>query len=306
MLKIIKFLPFIQSIIILTKRISPWGFDGASVYEVLHFFVQRMSQGEVQSRARSISFSFFLALFPAIIFVFSLIPYIPIDHFDDKLMQLLYDLLPPYTYEASKQTIEDIITRQRHGFVSLGFLFTFYISSNGVLSVIEAFNSGSEFKIKGFKLRMKSIWLTLFLSFLILTTIALIITSEVIIYFLTNSIELHSQIPVFLVITGKWILLLMLCFTAISCLYYFGTHKHEQFRFISPGSILTTFLIVITSLAFNYFIANFSQYNKIYGSIGTLIIILVWINFNCLQLIIGYELNTAIKKANRSPSKEIL
>lgn len=305
MRKRIESLPVVQQVISLSKQISPWGFDGASLYEVTKFFICRMMEGEIQGRARSIAFSFFLALFPAVIFLFSLIPFIPVDNLQEKLLTLLQDLMPPYTYEASRQTIEDIITRQRHSFVSLSFLFTLYISSNGVLSMMEAFNSGSEFKINAFRLRLRSVWLTVFLALLIILTIVLIITSEVTIYYLSNSIELHSRFPITAVVAGKWIMLLLLCFTAISCLYYFGSHKHEKFRFISAGSILATFLIVITSWGFNYFIANFGQYNKIYGSIGTLIIILVWINFNCQQLIIGYELNAAISKAKRSKSQEI-
>lgn len=306
MLKKFESLPVVQQVITLSKHISPWGFDKASLYEVTKFFIRRMMEGEIQSRARSIAFSFFLALFPAVIFLFSLIPFIPVDNLQDKLLVLLNDLMPPNTYEASRQTIEDIITRQRHSFVSLGFLFTLYISSNGILSMMEAFNSGSEFKSTAFRMRLRSIWLTVFLSLLIIFTIILIITSEIAIYYLSNSVELHSRFPITAVVAGKWIMLLLLCFTAISCLYYFGSHKHEKFRFISPGSILATFLIVVTSLGFNYFIANFGQYNKIYGSIGTLIIILVWINFNCQQLIIGYELNAAISKAKRSKSQEIV
>jgi membrane protein len=305
MLKKIESLPVVQQLIAVSKNISPWGFDGASLYEVTRFFIRRMMEGEIQSRARSIAFSFFLALFPAVIFLFSLIPFIPIDNFQEKLLALLSDLMPPYTYEASRQTIEDIITRQRHGFVSLGFLLTLYISSNGVLSLIHAFNSGSEFKTTAFKLRLRAIGLTVFLALLIIITIVLIIISEVAIYFLSKSIDLHSSFPIAAVLAGKWLMLILLCFTAISCLYYFGSHKHEKFRFISPGSILTTLLIVITSLGFNYFIAHFGQYNKIYGSIGTVIIILVWINFNCQQLLIGYELNAAISKAKRLKAKEI-
>jgi len=299
-------IPGVQSLLAVTRRITLPGFDGYSLYEVLRFFVRRLLEGEVQTRAHSIAFSFFLALFPALIFLFTLIPYIPVAGFQDKLLMALRDIMPPSTYEEARITIEDIITRQRGGLLSLGFLFALYISSNGIMTIISVFNVRSPHKnVPAFKLRMKSVWLTLYLSFLVLVAIALLILSEYGFYYLREKIELTSRAPLYILAAGKWILLMALCFTAISSLYYFGTSKAARWRFISAGSTLATTLIIATSLGFNYFIENFSQYNKLYGSIGTLIIILVWIDFNCLQLIIGFELNSAIEQA-RLTSKRTL
>lgn len=296
-------LPLIQQLVDLSKKISLPGFDGLSIFDVLTFFFQRLAEGDVQSRARSIAFSFFLALFPAIIFLFTLIPYIPIEGFQDKLLLLIRDLLPPYTYEASRITIEDIIRHQRGGLLSLGFLFTLYICSNGVLSMINVFNETSRHKpVSAYKLRLKAMWLTVYLLILIILAISLLILSEVAVHFLSEKINLTSKAPIYFLLSGKWLLLLALCFTTISSLYYFGTHKHSKWKFISAGSTLATVLIILTTLAFNYFIVNFGQYNKIYGSIGTLVVILIWINFNCLQLIVGYELNASIEHAKHHHS----
>jgi membrane protein len=306
MIKHVKKWALTHRLIAFSRSVSPWGFDGASLYEVSHFFIQRMTQGEIAIRARSIAFSFFLAIFPAIIFLFSLIPFIPVDNLQEELLLLLRDLLPPHTYEASRQTIEDIVTRQRYSLLSLGFIFTLYISSDGVMSMINAFNAGNTSKSHFMGMRLRCIGLTLFLALLILITLVLIIASEVVIYYLSQTMKLTSGIPIAAIVTGKWILLLLLCFTAISCLYYFGSVRHVKYRFISPGSLLATLLIVLTSLAFNFFISNFGQYNKIYGSIGTLIILLLWLDFNCRQLIIGYELNAAIRKANQGRSTLVL
>ena len=110
---------------------------------------------------------------------------------------------------------------------------------------------------------------------------------------------------IILLFIGKWTVLLLLCFSAISLLYYFGPSKHEKVKFISAGSSLATMLIVITTLGFNYFINNFGQYNKIYGSIGTLIVILIWLYINMLVILVGYELNVSIRKARKITSLPI-
>jgi membrane protein len=305
-LRFLKKLPFIRSLIELSKRIRLPGFDGMNVHDVSGFFFMHLMENEVQSRARSIAFSFFLALFPAIIFLFTLIPYVPVAGFQDQLLNLLKDLLPPNTYEASRSTIEDIITHERGGLLSFGILFTLYVASNGFASLINAFNQTHKHKttIAPLRQQLLAVYLTLFFSVLLILAIALLVTSEIALNFLVEQIDLkNNKAPVYFLQAGKWIILLALCFTAVSGLYYFGTAKKIRFRFISAGSILATVLIIITTLAFNYFIIHFGQYNKLYGSIGTLIIILSWIYFNCLQLIVGYELNAAIDSAKRHHTK---
>jgi len=305
-LKKIKSLPVVHSVIELSKKIRLPGFDGMNVHDVSGFFFIHLMENEVQSRARSIAFSFFLALFPAIIFLFTLIPYVPVEGFQDQLLSLLKDLMPPNTYEESRSTIEDIIKHERGGLLSFGILFTLYVASNGFSSLINAFNQTHKNKttIAPLRQRLLAIGLSLFFSVLVILAIALLISSEIVLNFLLEQIDLkNNKAPVYLLLTGKWIILVALCFTAVSSLYYFGTAKKIRFRFISAGSTLATVLIIITTLAFNYFIIHFGQYNKLYGSIGTLIIILSWMYFNCLQLIVGYELNAAIDSAKRHHTK---
>jgi membrane protein len=299
-------IPGVQTLLALSQRITLPGFDGYSLYEVLRFFVRRLLEGEVQTRAHSIAFSFFLALFPALIFLFTLIPYIPVEGFQDRLMLTLRGVMPPNTYEASRSTIEDIVTRPRSGLLSLGLLFALYISSGGVLTLISVFNARSHHKSpSAWRLRVKSVWLTLYLVLLFLVAVGLLILSEFAFFYLREKVELTSRAPLFLLAAGKWLLLVALCLTAISSLYFFGTHKLSRWRFISAGSTLATILIIVTSLGFNYFIEHFSQYNKLYGSIGTLIVILLWIDFNCLQLIIGFELNASIEQARLKSRKTL-
>lgn len=283
------------------KRISLPGFEGLPLYDVARFFFLRLKESEIKTRARAIAFSFFMALFPATIFIFTLIPYIPIESFPDELLSLIANFLPSSTYQAAKETIEDIVKHQRGGLLSFGFIFAVYFSADGILAVMTWFNRSFHGKEQRspWKLRILAIGLTVLLSILVFLALALIITTEVIYTYLSHKEILVSILQLSMLTIGKWIILLALCFTAISLLYFYGPSKHEKLKFITAGSSLATLLIIITSLSFNYFLNNFNQYNKIYGSIGTLLIILIWIYINSFVLLVGYELNVSIRKAKK-------
>lgn len=291
----------LKPLIVLSQHVRLPGFEGLPLYDVLSFFFKRLSEGELQTRARSLAFSFFLAIFPAIIFIFTLIPYIPIPSFPDKLLLLISEFLPASTFEAVKETIEDIIRHQRGGLLSFGFLFALFVSAEGVMNVMTWFNRSFHGKEQrsAWRVRLMAIGLTITLAIFIFLAIGLILTTEFIYFYLESKHILVNFMQLLFLTAGKWIILLMLSFSAISLLYYYGPSKHEKLRFISAGSSLATLLIVLTSLGFNYFITNFGQYNKLYGSIGTLIIILIWLYINSLVLLVGYELNVAIRKARK-------
>jgi len=196
-----------------------------------------------------------------------------------------------------------------------GFILALFVSTNGVLALIEGFNKTiMHEKRKGWNQRLVALYLTILLATLLIIAILLIIITEVILHYFNNHILNLNQNSVYLLLAGKYLILILLCFTAISSLYFFGpSGGSKKWHFFSPGSILATILIAVTSIAiliavtsiaFNFFILNFGQYNKIYGSIGTLIVILIYLNFNCIQLLIGFELNNAIEKAKFKPNTE--
>jgi membrane protein len=277
------------------------GFDGLSMHDVAVFFIQGIRKGGITTRASAIAFNFFLALFPAIIFFFNLIPYVPIDNFQEELLKNISDLLPHNAYQATKSTIEDIILHQRGGLLSIGFLFALYFSTNGIDSMIDAFNRTyhSMESRTWWQQRAISLFLTLTLAFLFIIATALIIFSEAGLNYLIELDYIQKDIVYYMIQAGKWIIVLFLLLTAISFLYFFGPSQKKTWRFISPGSLLATFLILLASLGFSFFANNFGQYNKLYGSIGTLIVILLWIYLNSLVLLIGFELNASIKKARK-------
>ena len=284
----------------LSQKIKPLGFSGLSIYDVAIFFWKGLMEGAITTRASSLAFNFFLAFFPSIIVFFTLIPYIPIKGLQETLMELLGTVLPPSTNEITFQTLEDIINNPRGGLLSIGFILALYFSTNGINSLIEAFNSSYHIReIRPLiQQRILSLGLTLLLSVMLVIAIGLIIFGTVVVNYLVSA-EIITTSAADLIIYGKWMVMLAMLFFGISILFHLGPALKSKWKLFSPGSIFATIFIIITSIGFNYYIQNFSQYNKIYGSIGTLMIILLWMYFNSIILLTGFELNASISNAKK-------
>ena len=283
------------------KKIKPIGFAGLNLYDVAIFFVKGLQEGAITTRASSLAFNFFLAFFPSIIVFFTLIPYIPIIGFQETLMEILFNILPPSTNNATFNTLDDIINNQRGGLLSIGFILALYFSTNGMSSLIQAFNSSYHIRENEsiIKHQLLSILLTVVISALVFLTIILIIFGKTTITYLVDFQLINQNKIVFLNI-AKWIVLIFMLFIGITTIFNIGPAIKSKIKIFSPGAILATLFIILTSIVFSYYIDNFSQYNKIYGSIGTLIIILLWIYFNAIFLLIGFELNASILNAKKN------
>jgi membrane protein len=298
----------ISSAVGLSKRIIIPGFDGLPLYDVVTFFLRGINKSSLTTRASALAFHFFLAIFPALIFLFTLIPYIPIDNFQDQLLHLLADILPHNAYESVKQTIEDMVTRQRGGLLSFGFVLTIYFATNGFNSMINAFNQSFHIEEtrSGFMQFIISLALVFIVTTLLFIAITLIIFSGMTLDYLVDLGFLEGSFQLFLLQSGKWLVILALLFFSFSFVYYIGPSQKSKFRFISAGSTLATLLSIITSLGFAYYVNNFGQYNKLYGSIGTIIVIMLWMQFNAFILLIGFELNAGIKNAKKSKADSVI
>jgi len=283
------------------KKIKPLGFTGLSLYDVSVFFIKGLQEGAITTRASSLAFNFFLAFFPSIIVFFTLIPYIPIDGFQQTLMEIISNVLPPSTNSATFSTLEDIINNQRGGLLSIGFILALYFSTNGMSSLIQAFNSSYHIRENEsiIKHQMLSILLTIVISALVFLTIILIIFGKASIIYMIDY-QLINENKLVLLNAAKWVILIFMLFLGITTIFNLGPAIKSQIKIFSPGAILATLFIILTSIVFSYYIDNFSQYNKIYGSIGTLIIILLWIYFNAIFLLIGFELNASIFNAKKN------
>lgn len=280
-----------------SQRIVLPGFQGLSLYLVTKFFFKGIQNGTLNMRASALSFSFFLALFPSIIFLFTLIPYIPIDNFQDYLFNLLQKVMPESAFEATEETISDIISNQRGGLLSFGFITALYFSTNGFHAMINAFNEtyhDIETR-KPLQQRLASFYM-LFLTILLLSvSIALLIFGE---FGLKQLV--HNNTGLYYVLSFlKWLILAVLCYSIISFNYYLGPKRKQGWHFFSAGSMLATIFIILATIGFTYYVNNFGNYNKLYGSIGTLIVIMMLIYINSLILLLGFDLNASIQSAKK-------
>ena len=284
----------------LSKKIKLNSFYNLSLYDILFFFYKGVKQGAITTRASSLAFNFFLAFFPSIIVLFTLIPYIPIVDLQDTLMELITTILPPHTKEITFATIYDIINNPRSGLLSIGFVLTIFFATNGVNSLIEAFNSSYHINESRsiIQQRLLSLGITFLLSCILMITILLIMFSKTVVNYLITT-EIIENKSIEYILFGKWMVIIIMLFVGISIIYHFGPTIKKKFKLFTPGSIISTCLIIVTSSFFNYYISNFAEYNKVYGSIGTLIIILLWMYINSIILLIGFELNASIFNAKK-------
>lgn len=288
------------------RMISLPFFDNVPLYDVAIFFWKGIVDGSITTRASAIAFNFILAIFPAIIFVFTLIPYIPVENFQQQLLILIESVLPQNAFLAIRGTIEDIVTQPRGGLLSFGFIAAFFFATNGIVSVISAFNA----TIHAIETRswinqhLVALALAVIITLLTAISIAMITFSQTLLNILVAKGLLHMDLTYYLLQGGRWLITCALFFFSYAFLFYYAPARKTKFRFISPGGTLTTLLTIIASLVFSYYINNFGEYNTLYGSIGTLVVVMMSIYFNALMLLIGFELNVSIWSA-RTRNQEL-
>ena len=301
-----KLIYFWERVLLKAKRVSFPGFDGMPFYNVMVFFWRSIVDGSLTTRASAISFSFFMALFPAIIFMFTLIPYIPIDNFQNELFLLIQDMVPEAAFLAIEETVLDILTQQRGDLLSLGFFMALIFSTNGLASMMSAFDASLHTFERRTWISQHLIALALLaiLSVLITVAIGLITSGQYFINYMVTNGYLKDHFTIYTLSIGKWLVIMILFFMANSFLYYLAPAKKTKWRFISAGSTLSTFLCVATFVGFSYYINRFGQYNKLYGSIGTLLVIMLLMYLLSLILLIGFELNASINEAVKHSRRE--
>jgi membrane protein len=275
------------------------GFEGNSIHAVYPLFVHGIRRGSITTRASSIAFQVFLASLPTLIFFFSIIPYIPIKSFGRELMDLLWMVIPEKAFFSIQQNIDLLIVKRR-GLPLMGFAIAMFFAVNAVNVVIQAFNTSAHMvESRTWWQRMYvAVLLVLLITSMIVASVSLIAAEEKFIHtlnhFSSNRFSMNSAIFKL----GKWLAITALIFCGISFVYYLGPARHNHWRFASPGSWFATILTLLASLGFSYFANHYAPFNEIYGSIGTLMAILIWLNFNSLAMLLGFELNASIKQAS--------
>ena len=290
-----------QKVRIFLESFSLPGFQKISAFYVIMFFIRGFQTGTLVTRASSIAFNFLLATLPSMIFLFTLIPFIPIPNFQTELLTIFENVLPSNAFVLIESTLIEVITKRSGGLLFFMFITTVIFSTNGIHAVINAFNvSTHEFKIRSWFSQRITSFLLLFVIFVLLSSsIIIILLGKIVLNELVNLNIIEMNFTFYLLSIAKWIVFISLIFFSISVLYYQIPADKKEWRFLTPGSMVATFLFVISSLGFSFYVNNFGQYNKLFGSIGTLIVILLWMYFNSISLVIGFELNASIVTANK-------
>ena len=285
------------------------GFEGMPLYDVLEFFFRGLFKGVLTYRAAAIAYNFFLALIPFVMFLFTLIPFVTGEHYQIYLLDLLKEVIPSNIYEMVKDTVIEIISRPHQGLLSAGFFMAIYFATNGVDAIIEGFNQSyhTEEKRPWWRQKILAFGLMLILSVLIFISFSLLGFGELSIRLLTKNHLLTSGISVFSLQLLRWFVILFATLLSTSILYYFGQLKRSKsirYRFFSAGSVLSTGLFIVGGIVIKLYFENFSRYNLLYGSIGSLIILLVWIYYNAFIILIGFELDSSIRQSRLESLKK--
>jgi len=283
----------------ISKLVLP-GFDGIPISHVITFVIKGFRKGVLVTRASSIAFNLLIALLPASIFLFTLIPFIPIPNFQEELIKLFENILPSNVFNFLEITIIDIVTHKSGGLLIVMLFATIIFATNGIHAVIHAFVvSAHSFKTRSWLNQRKiSIVLLIIVILMISTSGFLVIFGKLLVNRLVELHFIERNLVIYILIFLKWILIILLLFLAISFLYYLAPAKKTGFKFFSAGSTLATLLFILTSLGFSAYVNNFGPYNKLYGSIGTLMVVLIWLYLNSIAILIGFELNVSIKAAH--------
>jgi membrane protein len=296
-------IPILRNFVRLAKRTKlPW-LQGLSLYDLLELYVIGIVEGALSYHASAVAFSFFMALFPFALFILNLIPYIPIEGFQADFLQFVKEGVPPNTYDAIYKIISDILNNSHSGLLSTGFLLSIFLMANGLNGILGGFESSRHVLNKrGFLNQyLVALGMSLLLSLLLLVTVAAIVVFEVFIQKTIIQDVLSDRIP--LIILGRYAFVILMILVTTSILFKFGTKDTEKRAFISIGSVFTTILIILSSYGFGIWVIRFSKYNELYGSIGTLLIMMFYIWINCMILLLGFELNASINKLRMKNSE---
>src|SRR5574343_151025 len=291
-------IPVVKQLVAFGKTIKPKSFEGLSLYDILELYVIGIFKEAFSYRASAVAFSFFMALFPFALFILNLIPYIPLENFQKDLLQFVEEGVPPNTYDAIAQIISDIMNNSHQGLLSSGFVLSILLMTNGINAILGGFEMSEHITLtRGFfRQYFISLAIALSLSLILIITVSAIVISEIIIHKINVSGYVND---VYLVEWSRYgfVVLMILITTAI--LYTFGTKETSKMSFISYGAVFTTILIIISSYIFGVYVEKFARYNELYGSIGTLLVLMFYIWINCMVLLLGFELNATISKLKR-------
>jgi len=294
--RILGSVPVRQSKIALKRIILP-GFGGLSLFQVLQFFLLGLQEGRITTRASAVCFRFILAIPPLLIVFLTLIPFIPIENFQESIMSYLDRAMPGDTFSLVENTLDDLVNKKQETLISVSFLLTLFFSTNAVQALLDGFSHSYNLDNKhGIVLQYaRSFGLLLVFGLTLIVGVVLITVSGPVFQYMQDLNIIGGDIVVFFLELAKWILVIILFEVAISVLYRAG--HSGKWRAINAGASFATLGLIIVSSLFAWYVNNFGNYNKLYGSVGTVLVVMLWLYLNTIVLLLGFEINAGIEKA---------
>jgi membrane protein len=290
-------LPIVETLLDLTKKYSLPGFEGIPIYDVVLFIYNESMKDDIITRANSVAFNFFISLFPSLIFLFTLLPLLPVTaDYITILKTSTEGILPFQAHNYLFTVVEDVASIKRGGLQSVSFLFAIIFSSSGMVTLMYGFHKSYQrvFKKRSYvKNRFVAILLTLLFVILFIISMLMIIFGKPILELILNKTDMLNHTASINQLL-KWVIVTSFLYVGITLIYRYGSAMRRRIKWLNSGAILATSVSIIASVIFAFFINNFGKYNEIYGSIGALLVLLLWIQINALIVLIGFELNASI------------
>jgi len=288
-----------------SRHVRPKFFGGASVYYVAKFLWEGILEGDLGSRSASVSYRTLMAFFPTVIFFLSIIPFLPIENLNTVVLGYLENIMPNMAYLLLESTMEDLVSKKYTTLLSFSIIFGLYYAANTFNAYIIEFNSSPILlkKYGYFTGMLISVILVLFFALFMFVAVFILLVGNYILKELSFNNVISVDLKIFF-IYFKYLVAYLLFVISISVLYYAGDPHKNKFRFFSPGALTASILVIITSAFFAWFVNNFGNYNKLYGSLGAFFVALIWLYFNNIIILLGFELNTSIQRASFNHIKE--
>ncbi len=310
-------IPVVNWLVKLLKTIRLPGFEGLSIYDLSEMYIRGIVQGALSTRASSIAFSLFMALFPLLIFMVTLVPflvsYISIGNanFDTEFLSFLESFLPNATGDYFGEIFQQIKDQKRGGLLSSSFIISIFLMANGVNAIFGGFENSYHVNLERnfFRQYLYALMVGLILSILIIVGFVVFVYFEVyVLGYLKEFLERTSgsvldEDEVIGIQLAKFLFFIILSYFTTAILYYFGTAEGKQAKFFSAGALMTTILFLVTSYLFGVYVEKFARYNELYGALGGLLILMVYIWLNSNILLLGFELNASLNWLRKNYKK---
>lgn len=269
-----------------------------SLLDFLILFFKQIQEDNINSKANAMAFNFMMAIFPGIIFLFTLIPYFPIKGLQDQILTFMEGAMPLSIYSLMRETVSDIISRPRGGLLSFGFLFALYAAMNGTLSMMTAFDECHKSSEKrGFlKARFIALSITLINALVLIVSVTVLLVGEQVLDYLYSFHQI-SAFNYYIFMLIRYVTVIVSFFFLTAFIYYFAPSVHTRWSFFSLGAFVATALNILVTVGLSVYLSNFATYNKLYGSIGTIIALMLWLYMTSMVLLIGFEMNAVLEVA---------